>query len=162
VERLPVLPVDAPRTAFAPIPAAQAEGENPADQPGPEASPYSPLKSLPPDFFSPDLYLGPSDVQAGLITWGTDVSRDYSVGAGARYSFNLEYVCLQGNAQIRGLGLSYARYPLSYDPKNQPATEESRSEASLSFRHPDAPWATLSLTRQHYEPLEPSGHGSDP
>jgi len=129
-------------------------GELPS-RPGPQ--PYSPWPSIVPDFVAPDLYLGPSDVQAGLVTWGRDVSNDYSVRAGFRYSFDLDYLSFQASTGIKDIGLGYTRYPLSYDPENSPKTEESRNEASVSYRPSDLAGLSIYLNRLTYEPLESGG-----
>jgi hypothetical protein len=154
-----------PASSSGPEPAAALAydpGENQGqEETGLEAQPYSPLESILPDFIAPDFYAGPSDVQAGLVTWGRDVSGEYSLRGGARYSFSLDYISLQASSQIKGMGLSYSRYPLSYDPENQPSTEESRSEVGISYRYSGLPWAVLSLNRQYYEPLEDQGSRGD-
>ncbi|HNY64744.1 MAG TPA: hypothetical protein PKM41_04855 [Deltaproteobacteria bacterium] len=156
---LEVQPSRAPGQA-SPSGPAPKDGE-PGKTPRLDAQPYSPLGSVWPNFIAPDLYVGPSDVQAGLVTWGRDVSGDYALRAGARYSFNLDHLSLQASAQIRDLGLSYARYPISYDPENALPTEESRSEAGISVRPFGLGWVTLGITRQDYEPLEDWGQEGD-
>lgn len=122
-----------------------------------DAQPYSPWPSILPDFMAPDLYLGPSDLQAGLVTWGRDVSDDYSMRAGFRYSFALDYLSFQASTCIKGIGPAYTRYPLSYDPENSPETEESRNEASISYSPSWLGGLTLALNRLSYEPLESGG-----
>jgi len=126
-----------------------------------DSRPYSPWPSILPDFIAPDLYIGPSDVQAGFVTWGKDVSGDYSMRTGFRYSFSLDYLSLQAGAKIKDIGVSYARYPLSYNPENAPSTEESRNEIGLSYSPSGLGWATFSLNRLTYEPLEEAGNTDD-
>lgn len=124
-----------------------------------EPGPYSPWTSILPDFIAPDFYAGPSDVQAGLATWGRDVSGDYTMRAGFRYSLDLDYLSLQADSGIRNFSLAFARYPLVYDPENTPQTEESRHEISLGVRPPGMPWVSLSLHRLTFEPLEDEDEG---
>ena len=149
IEGAPVSPKD--------LPASMSQEPGPAA--GLEPLPYSPWPSIIPNFMAPDLYAGPSDVQAGLATWGRDVSGECTLRAGFRYSFNLDYLSLQAGTGIRNLSLAFARYPLSYDPANTPKTEESRHVISAGIRPPGMPWASLSLHRLTYEPLEDEDEG---
>ncbi len=118
------------------------------------AVPYSPWPSVVPNFIAPDFYAGQSDIQAGLATWGRDVSGDYTLRTGLRYSFDLDYLSLQAGVGIRDFSLAFARYPLSYDPANTPKTEESRHEISVGMRPSGMPWVSLTIHRLTYEPLE--------
>jgi hypothetical protein len=161
MERYETQPELQPMPEGASAPAALPGGAGAQGEGNLEAGPYSPLGSIMPDFIAPDLYMGPEDVQAGLVTWGRDVTGDYAVRGGFRYSLNLDYVSVQASSQIKAIGLSYSRYPLSYTPRNQPSTDESRNEAELSLRLPGIQWAVLSINRQHYEPLEDQGSRGD-
>ncbi|MGC9323113.1 MAG: TolB family protein [Desulfomonilia bacterium] len=138
------------------------ESEPPDEQPKTdlEARPYSPIPSIWPNFLTPDLYAGVSDVQIGLATWGRDVTGDYTLNGGIRYSFHYDYVSLRGGAHLKDVGLQASRYPFVYEPELTVKTEESRRECRVYFRHHDEDWAELSLNRLDYEPLENFG-GSD-
>ncbi|HPR51582.1 MAG TPA: hypothetical protein PLU81_07325 [Deltaproteobacteria bacterium] len=123
----------------------------------PDAQPYSPWKSLAPNFIAPDIYAGISDFQVGLGTWCRDVTGDYSANAGFRYSFAFDYVSWRAQAQVKGVGVGLSRYPVSYDPENAVKTEESRNEIQVFFRPHAIPGIELSLHRLAYEPLEDFG-----
>jgi len=122
-----------------------------------ESDPYSPWKSIPPNFIAPDLYAGVSDVQLGVNTWGRDVTGEYSADAGIRYSFKLDYVSARMQAQMKGLGAGFTRYPISYDPENTSGVEESRNELRLFFRPKEYRFIEISLHRLGYEPLKDFG-----
>jgi hypothetical protein len=124
-----------------------------------EAKPYSPLKSMWPNFIAPDLYAGISDVQLGLVTWSRDVTSNYSANAGFRYSFELDYVSWRAGAGIKDTAIGFSRYPVSYDPVNTPQTQESRNELRLSLRPHQLRWIEFSLHRLSFEPLE--NHGQE-
>lgn len=125
--------------------------------PGLEPMPYSPWKSIPPNFIAPDLYAGISDIQLGVNTWGRDVTGDYSINAGLRYSFKLDYLSARAGAQVKDLGIGFTRYPVSYDPENTRGIEESRNEMRLFFRPMELPFIEFSMHRLGYEPLEDFG-----
>jgi hypothetical protein len=128
--------------------------EEPKDLP---SRPYSPWQSIFPNFMAPDLYVGLSDVQAGLFTWGQDITGDYGLNAGARYSFAYDYVALRAGLRLDEVGLQLTRYPFVSDPVLSPKTEESRLECRLTWA-PDPPdWLSLSLVALDYGPLEDQG-----
>lgn len=122
-----------------------------------DATPYSPLKSVLPNFIAPDIFVGTSDTQLGLVTWARDVTGDYTANAGFRYSFDLDYLSARAAARIKDIGAGISRYPVSYDPENAIKTEESRNELRLFLRPRKLSWLELSLHRQCYEPLKHSG-----
>ncbi len=129
------------------------------EKPSLSPRPYSPLESIFPNFITPDLYIGVSDVQVGLASWGRDVSEDYGLNAGARYSFAFDYLALRAGFQIKEMGIQVTRYPFVCRPAITPETEESRKEYRLSFTPDFARWMEASLNALDYEPLE--GHGAD-
>jgi len=119
--------------------------------------PYSPGPSLFPNFIAPDVYAGLSDLQLGLATWGRDVSGNYGLDAGARYSFAYDYVALRAGARIKEVGIQCARYPFVIDPVLTPKTEESRKEYRLSYSPHAVPWLEASLNMLDFTPLEDYG-----
>jgi len=122
-----------------------------------EPTPYSLWKSIPPNFIAPDLYIGVSDTQLGVNTWGRDVTGMYRANAGLRYSFKLDYISLQAGAGAKDFGVGFTRYPISYKPENTTGTEESRTELRLFFKPKDIPFFEISLNRLGYEPLKHFG-----
>jgi len=141
-----------------PVPVDPQSNESPpVDSLKIESDPYSPWKSIPPNFIAPDLYAGVSDIQLGVNTWGRDVTGEYSADAGIRYSFKLDYLSARMQAQMKGLGVGFTRYPISYDPENTPGVEESRNEIRLFFRPKEYRFIEISLHRLGYEPLKHFG-----
>lgn len=146
---------------YPPVEAVPVSGEGPQpagqDADGLPSRPYTPWGSVWPNFISPDLYVGLSEVQVGLATWARDVSGDYGFDAGARYSFSYDYVAVRAGASFRELGIQASRYPFVIDPVLSPGTEESRVECRASYT-PDAfDWMEASLNALHYGPLEHEG-----
>lgn len=123
----------------------------------PSPRPYTPWGSICPNFIAPDLYVGLYDVQVGLATWGQDITGDYGVSAGTRYSFAYDYLALRAGVRLDEMGLQLTRYPFVIDPVLSPRTEESRMEGRLSWE-PELPdWLSLSLDVLDYGPLEDVG-----
>ena len=121
------------------------------------STPYSPWDSICPNFMAPDLYVGLSDVQVGLATWGHDVTGDYGVSAGARWSFAHDYLALRAGVILDELSLQLTRYPFVSDPVVGIKTEESRLEYRLTWA-PELPdWLSLSVDVLDYGPLEDLG-----
>ncbi len=100
----------------------------------PESSPYSPLKSLWPNYIKPDLYAGVSDLQIGLASKSRDVSGEYRMDAGLRYLFDTDYLALRLGAQAQQMGAQFTRYPLSYTTDADQSVDESRHEIRFFWR----------------------------
>lgn len=92
---------------------------------------YDPLKSLWPNYLKPDIFAGVSDFQLGLETGGHDVSGDYMFDAGVRYSFDSDFVALQGLFQRKSIGTRYARYPFGFDNAQGESVTEERNDVAL-------------------------------
>lgn len=99
-----------------------------------DTQPYSPFKSIWPNYMRPDLFADTADLQIGLSTQSYDVKGDYRLNAGVRYSFDTEYFALRIGAQAKSLGIQATRYPLSYTTGFDQAVDESRHEARLFWR----------------------------
>ena len=98
------------------------------------AHPYSPLKSLWPNYIRPDLFVDISDLQVGIATKSHDVSGDYRLDAGLRYTSNTDYFALRVGAQAKTFGTQFTRYPISYTTDVNQTVDESRHEARLLWR----------------------------
>ena len=173
-------------------PTAEAgEPQNSPDLPGekPEADdigsskikpkPYTPFKSVWPDYIRPDVYAGPDDFQIGLATSSRDVTGKYLLDGGIRYSFDLNFIALRAGFQAKNLGSQYTRYPLSYETELGQEVEEGRNEVRLFWRpletrrslytevlRPDAGidfagGLELSLNWRNYKPLQGEGSAKD-
>jgi hypothetical protein len=121
-----------------------------------DARPYTPLKSVMPNYWRPDMYIGGSDTQLGLVTNSRDVTGGYKINAGFRYSTDIDYFIFRLGINIKEFGAQVSRYPLSYDPRLRPQIEESRLESRL-FWEPDLYDLfnlRLSINRLSFEPLD--------
>ena len=119
-----------------------------------ETIPYSPLTSLWPNYIRPDLFADISDLQVGIATQSHDVSGDYRLDAGMRYSFDTDYFALRVGAQVKSLGAQATRYPISYTTDIEQTVDESRHEARLY-------WRPLRLVRPESENLLRASGGLD-
>jgi len=126
-----------------------------------QSKPYTPLKSIWPNYFRPDGFIGSNDIQLGLATKGRDVSKKYRVDAGARYSFDHDYVSIVLGGNAKDFGLRFNRYPISYTPKLGPSVDESRHEARISWQPFGIEELEISANGQWYEPLNGSGQTDD-
>ena len=125
------------------------------------AKPYTPFKSIWPNYFRPDGFLSTTDFQIGLVTAGQDVSRKYSVDAGIRYSFDLDYISVVAGANAEDFGLRFNRYPISYSPKNTKTLKESRHEVRASWQPFGIRGIEIAANGGWYGPLNGSGDHSD-
>ncbi len=125
------------------------------------ARPYTPLKSIWPNYFRPDGFLSASDFQIGLVTSGEDVSRQYRVDAGVRYSFDFNYISVVAGGEAKDFGLRFNRYPISYTPKNANTVDESRHEVRVSWQPLDIRGIEIAANARWYEPLTGSGKVND-
>ena len=134
------------------------------DTPGPEsqpAKPYTPLKSIWPNYIRPDGFLSTTDFQIGLVTTGQDVTGKYRVDAGTRYSFDLNYLSVVAGANAEDFGLRFNRYAISYSPKNAATIDESRHEVSLSWQPLGIRGLEVAANSRWYESLTGSGNNED-
>jgi hypothetical protein len=123
--------------------------------------PYSPFKSLWPNYIRPDGFIAANDFQIGLATAGRDVTGRYRVDAGARYSTDLDYLSVVAGGQAEDFGLRLSRYAISYTPKNTDTVEESRHEVRLSWQPEVLRGVEISAESRWYEPLTGSGDVED-
>jgi hypothetical protein len=121
------------------------------------SSPYTPWESLYPNFMTPDLYVGLDEVQAGLATWAQDVTGDYGLDAGARYSFAYDYLALRAGVRLDAFSLQVTRYPFVCDPVMSPRTEESRVAYRIAYAPEEPDWLDASVEVLDYGPLEEAG-----
>jgi hypothetical protein len=143
------------RSAFeAPAYPPPAPAYRGSEAPARSAHPYSPWKSLWPNYIRPDLFADISDLQVGLATKSHDVSGDYRLNAGMRYSSDTDYFALRVGAQAKTLGTQFTRYPVSYSTDVDQIIDESRQEARLF-------WRPLELVRPETDHLLRASNGTD-
>ncbi len=123
--------------------------------------PYSPFKSLWPNYVRPDGFIAANDFQIGLATSGRDVTGRYGIDAGARYSTDLDYLSVVAGGKAQDFGLRFNRYAISYTPKNTSSVEESRHEVRLSWQPEALRGVEISAESRWYEPLNDSGDIED-
>jgi hypothetical protein len=126
-----------------------------------ESRPYTPFKSIWPNYFRPDGFAGSDDLQLGIKTAGRDVSKRYRMDAGARYSFKHNYISVILGARAKDIALRFTRYPISYNPKQEEEIEESRHEGRFSWQPFGIEEIEISANGQWYDPLDGSGDSGD-
>jgi hypothetical protein len=99
-----------------------------------EIKPYSPRHSIWPNYIRPDIFAAVTDLQLGIATQSRDVTGNYALDAGIRYSFNTDYLALRGTFQVKNIGTQYTRYPLSYETALAQKVDESRNEIKFFWR----------------------------
>jgi hypothetical protein len=96
--------------------------------------PYSPFKSLWPNYIRPDIFAAVTDLQLGVATEGRDVTNEYRFDAAGRYSFDTDYLALRAGFQVGSVGTLYRRYPLSYNTALGQGLDEGRNEIGFYWR----------------------------
>jgi hypothetical protein len=119
---------------------------------------FSPLKSLLPNYWLPEIFVGEEDLQIGAATKSRDVSRDYKADAGLRYSFKSDFLSLRFGGMVKDFGGRITRYPLDYETALNQRVEESRNEFKVSWTPLGIDEIELSANYRTFEPLE----GADP
>ena len=99
-----------------------------------ETRPYSPFKSVWPNYIRPDFFAAVTDLQIGLATRSRDVTGNYKFDAGVRYSFDTNFFALRAAFQVKQFGTQYTRYPLSYTTALGQIVDEARNEIRLFWR----------------------------
>ncbi len=114
---------------------------------------YNPFNSLFPNWMIPDFYADLSDVQIGLVTYSRDVSTDYTLNGGFRYSFYENYLSARLGGSAKGLDINLSRYPLDYS-SDIADVDESRLEGKLAYRPFNNRWFELSCNWLGWEERE--------
>jgi hypothetical protein len=104
------------------------------EEPHLESQPYSPFKSLWPNYIRPDLFATVTDLQIGIATKSRDADGDYHFDAGLRYAFDTDYFAFRLGFRARTLGTQLTRYPVSYTTDFGQTVDESRHEIRLFWR----------------------------
>jgi hypothetical protein len=99
-----------------------------------EPQPYSPFKSVWPNYIQPDIFAGITDLQLGVDTNSRDVSGDYIFSAGFRYSFESDFLALQALFQRKSVGTRYSRYPFGYETALEQSVNEKRNDLALYWK----------------------------
>ncbi|MFV1965969.1 MAG: hypothetical protein ACC628_11130 [Pirellulaceae bacterium] len=141
--------------------------------------PYTPFKSLWPNYIRPDIFAAVTDLQLGIATAGRDVTGRYRFDAAARYSFDTDYLAMRAGLQVDGVGALYRRYPLSYETAVGQKVDEGRNEVGLYWRvlerkaikdvnilvptegFDPADGIELSVNWRSFKPLENTGSSGD-
>jgi len=125
------------------------------------AKPYTPSKSILPNYLVPDAFYDGSDFQIGLVTEGRDVSEKYTIDAGLRYASGTHFFSGRLGGKINDFGGRLTRYPLSYATRLNQVVDESRNEFSFFWTPQGIKEIELSMNGRNYEPLEGSGPSED-
>jgi hypothetical protein len=147
---------EAAYTARSPAPVEDTAAPGP-----PPARPYTPWKSIWPNYVRPDGFLSTTDFQLGLVTAGRDVTRRFSVDAGARYSFDMDYISVVAGGNVNDFGARFNRYAISYTPNNSRTVDESRHEARVAWQPAEMRGLEIAANGRWYEPLTGSGDRED-
>ena len=164
------------RVGFAALklpPAAPPQAERPTTPL--ETKPYTPFKSLWPNYIRPDVFAAVTDFQIGIATKSRDVTGDFKFDAALRYSFDTDFVAARVGFQAWQVGTQVVRYPLSYNTAIDQVVDEARNEIRLFWRPLESGWADefsvlrategldlaggleLSLNGRTFEPLNDDG-----
>jgi len=127
-----------------------------------DSKPFTPLKSLLPNYWIPDVFISDEDLQIGAATRSRDVSRDYTTDAGIRYSLDSDFFSWRLGGTAKDLGLRLTRYPLDYTTALGTDIEEARNEVKASWMPFGTDgWFEVSVNYRTFEPLEESGSKKD-
>ena len=126
-------------------------------QPLPDERPFSPWPSIGPNYLIPDVYIGGSDFQIGVATKSRDVTRDYKLDMGLRYSFDTDYLSGRLGIEWNTLGLRFTRYAVKYETKNDIRIDESRYELRPYWKPIEDEDLEIGANWRSYEPLEGGG-----
>ncbi|UCD31930.1 MAG: hypothetical protein JSV38_14345 [Desulfobacterales bacterium] len=99
-----------------------------------DVKPYTPLKSIWPNYIRPDFFSGVDDLQLGITTKSRDVTGDYRLNAGFRYSFDTDSLAFRAALQAKSIGAQYTHYPVDYTTDIGQVVNELRDEIKLFWR----------------------------
>ena len=125
------------------------------------AKPYTPLKSIMPNYVIPDIFYDGSDFQIGAVTKSRDVTDDYTIDAGIRYTSNTDFLSGRLGGKIKDLGSRFTRYPLVYTTGLEQVVDESRNELIAYWTPWESEEIEFSMNWRTFKPLEASGPSED-
>ena len=125
------------------------------------SKPYTPLKSILPNYLAPEVFYNGSDLQVGVVTEGIDVTKKYAIDAGVRYGSGTDFFSGRLGGKIKDVGARLTRYPLSYTTRLNQTVDESRNELSFFWTPLGSNEMEFSMNGRSYEPLEGSGPADD-
>ncbi len=125
------------------------------------SKPYTPFKSILPNYLVPEAFYDGSDLQVGVVTEGRDVTEKYTIDAGVRYATGTDFFSGRLGGRINDVGARLTRYPLSYTTRLNQVVNESRNEFSFFWTPLGIKEIELSMNGRDYEPLERSGPAED-
>ncbi|MBT8338687.1 MAG: hypothetical protein HKP58_02010, partial [Desulfatitalea sp.] len=115
-----------------------------------EGKPYSPVKSIWPNYIAPDLYIDTNDLQIGLSTSGRDVSGEFAWDTGARYSIKDEVWSFRLGGRARNYNARTTRYPFGYTTSRLDVVSEIRQDVKLGWHPPMAEQLEVSANYRRY------------
>ena len=125
------------------------------------SEPYTPLKSILPNYLAPEAFYDGSDLQVGLVTKGRDVTEKYSLDLGLRYVTGTDFISGRLGGKVNDFGGRLTRYPLSYTTRPGQVVDESRNEFSFFWTLLGIKEIEFSMNGRYYEPLEGPGASED-
>nr|MBC8361145.1 hypothetical protein [Candidatus Desulfatibia profunda] len=125
------------------------------------AEPYTPVKSIRPNYVMPDIFYDGSDLQLGIGTKSRDVTGDYTIDGGVRYASDTDFFSGRLGGKIKDVGGRVTRYPLSYTTGLNQVIDESRNEFNVFWTPRGIEEIELSLNGRTFKPLNGSGSHED-
>lgn len=133
---------------------AEAIGADTVRDSLPESQPYTPLKSIWPNYWLPDIFVSEDDLQLGAITKSRDVSGEYRMDVGIRYSFDTDFISLRLGGTAKDFGVGFTRYAIDYTTALEQRVDEIRNEAKASWTPFGIEELELSINYRTFEPLK--------
>ncbi len=126
---------DSARASQAPLQyLPETQTVEPESAPAVEGTAYNPFDSLWPNYIKPDIFAGIGAFQLGFETDGRDVTGDYVFDAGARYTFDSDFLALQALLQRKTIGTRYSRYPFGYTTALGQSVSEKRNDLAIYWQ----------------------------
>lgn len=136
-----------------PSPPSSPPEESPSEPDKDIVRPYSPLKSIWPNYIAPDLFIDDDDFQIGLYTESQDVSNRYGWDVGARYNFSDEDYSWRLGGRAHSIHARATRYPFSYITHRLTGVNEIRHDLKLGWSPSAIRALEVSVNWRHYEPV---------
>jgi hypothetical protein len=117
---------------------------------------YAAWKSLWPNHIVPDFFFNITELQLGVSTKATDVSRDYAWNAGVRYEPDDGETSWRLGYHAKTLSTRVTRYPFESTPQRGVRVDEMRIEANVTWSPMEKEELTFSANWQRYNSCDDS------
>lgn len=158
-------PSDLPLQDLAPLPSRFPEvsfdRQPAASLPETASRPYSPMKSIWPNYIMPDLFIDTDNFQFGFSITGEDVTKRYAWDAGIRYAPDDDFFSWRLGGRADTWRARATRYPFGYTTSRLVTVDETRTDLKLGWSPRKLDALEISANWRYFTPQQADAPSDD-